>query len=66
MTYWFGTHPVDTGGLDMAVRRAANAGFTAMQLFTAIPKYYGDKSSIRPERPAKTRHPLRKIGRAHV
>ena len=23
---------------------------TAMQLFTAIPKYYGDKISIKPER----------------
>ncbi|MDQ6718396.1 MAG: deoxyribonuclease IV, partial [Gemmatimonadota bacterium] len=27
-----------------------NAGMTAMQLFTAIPKFYGDKSSIKPER----------------
>lgn len=34
----------------MAVRRAANAGMSAMQLFTAIPKFYGDKTSIRPER----------------
>lgn len=50
MTYWFGTHPVDAGGMDMAVRRAANAGYSTMQLFTAIPKYYGDKSSIRSER----------------
>ena len=62
MTYWFGTHPVDTGGLDMAVRRAANAGFTAMQLFTAIPKYYGDKSSIRPERVTRFRGALREKG----
>lgn len=62
MTYWFGTHPVDTGGLDMAVRRAANAGFTAMQLFTAIPKYYGDKSSIRGERVERFRGALRRTG----
>jgi deoxyribonuclease IV len=34
----------------MAVLRAANAGMTAMQLFTAIPKFYGDKSTIKPER----------------
>jgi len=34
----------------MAVRRAANADMTAMQLFTTIPKFYGDKSSIKPER----------------
>jgi len=34
----------------MAVRRAVNAGMTALQLFTAVPKFYGDKSSIRQER----------------
>ena len=41
---------VAAGGIDMAARRAAGAGATALQIFTAIPKYYGDKSSIRPER----------------
>ncbi len=50
MAHWFGAHTIDNGGLDMAMRRAANAGMTALQLFTAVPKYYGDKSSIRPER----------------
>lgn len=50
MTYWLGAHTIDNGGLDMAVRRAARAGMSAMQLFTAIPKYYGDKTSIRAER----------------
>ena len=34
----------------MAVRRSANAGMRAVQIFTAIPKFYGDKSTIRPER----------------
>src|SRR5438105_561469 len=48
--YWFGTHPPNTGGIDMAVRRAGRAGYSTMQLFTAIPQYYGDKTSIRPER----------------
>jgi deoxyribonuclease-4 len=48
--HWFGTHPPNNGGIDMAVRRAGNAGYTAMQLFTAIPQYYGDKTSIRAER----------------
>lgn len=46
----------------MAVRRAANAGFTAMQLFTAIPKYYGDKSSIRAERVERFNAALRHTG----
>ncbi len=50
MTRYFGVHTIDTGGIHMAVRRAAEAGATALQVFTAIPKYYGDKSSIRPER----------------
>jgi deoxyribonuclease-4 len=45
-----GAHTIDNGGIHMAVKRAANAGMTAMQLFTAIPKFYGDKSSIKPER----------------
>jgi deoxyribonuclease IV len=50
MTHWLGAHTIDNGGLDMAVRRAARTGMSAMQLFTAIPKYYGDKTSIRAER----------------
>jgi deoxyribonuclease-4 len=48
--HWLGVHPIDTGGMDMAVRRAVNAGSSAVQIFTAIPKYYGDKTSIRQER----------------
>ena len=48
-----GAHTINNGGIHMAVRRAANAGMTAMQLFTAIPKFYGDKSSIKPERVAR-------------
>ncbi len=48
--HWLGVHPIDTGGMDMAVRRAVNAGSSAVQIFTAIPKYYGDKTSIREER----------------
>lgn len=36
--------------MDMAVRRAAKAGMCTMQLFTAIPTYYGDRSGISPAR----------------
>jgi len=50
MKHCIGAHTIDNGGLDMAVRRAAKTGMCAMQLFTAIPKFYGDKSSIRGER----------------
>jgi deoxyribonuclease-4 len=45
-----GTHAVANGGIDMAVRRAANAGMSAVQVFTTIPKFYGDKASIRADR----------------
>lgn len=62
MTFWFGTHPVPNGGIDMAVRRAANAGFSTLQLFTAIPKYYGDKTSIRGERVERFRAALAETG----
>src|SRR6185436_3584427 len=34
----------------MAARRAGAAGMRALQIFTTIPKFYGDKSSIKPER----------------
>ena len=62
MTHHFGIHAVDSGGIDMAARRAAAAGGTALQIFTAIPKYYGDKSSIRPERVARFRSALAQTG----
>jgi deoxyribonuclease-4 len=62
MTHHFGIHAVDTGGIDMAARRSAAAGGTALQIFTAIPKYYGDKSSIRPERVARFRSALAETG----
>jgi deoxyribonuclease IV len=50
MTRYLGAHTINNGGIHMAVKRAGNAGMTAMQLFTAIPKYYNDKVSIKAER----------------
>ena len=50
MSLYLGAHTVDNGGIDMAARRAGRAGMKALQIFTAIPKYYGDKVSIRSER----------------
>ena len=46
----------------MAALRAGNGGMTALQIFTAIPKYYGDKQSIRPERVERFRTALEKSG----
>jgi len=50
VTHWIGAHTVDNGGMDMAMRRAARAGMNTMQLFTAIPKFYGDKSNMSEDR----------------
>lgn len=58
MTLFIGAHVPDAGGIDMAARRAGNAGMTALQIFTAIPKFYGDRSTIRPERVARFRAAL--------
>lgn len=60
MTWHIGAHTIDNGGIHMAVLRAGNAGMTAMQLFTAIPKFYGDKSTIKPERVARFKTALAK------
>jgi deoxyribonuclease-4 len=56
--HYFGAHTIDTGGIHMAARRAGNADMRALQIFTAIPKYYGDKVSIRPERVVRFREAL--------
>ncbi len=63
-----GAHTIDNGGIDMAARRAAAAGMSALQIFTAIPKFYGDRSSIRPERVERFRAALEQTGLspAHV
>lgn len=58
MNRYIGSHTIDTGGIDMAVRRAANAGLEALQLFTAPPRFYGDRSGIRPERVARFQEAL--------
>lgn len=57
-----GAHTIDNGGIHMAARRAGNAGMTAMQLFTAIPKYYNEKISMKPERVERFRAALATTG----
>src|ERR1044071_9307270 len=56
--HYFGAHTIDNGGIHMAVRRAGASGMQAMQLFTAIPKFYGDKTSIKAERVERFRAAL--------
>ena len=62
MLHLIGAHTIDAGGIDKAARRAGSAGMRALQLFTAIPKYYGDKSSIKPERVQRFREALSQTG----
>jgi deoxyribonuclease-4 len=57
-----GAHTVDNGGIHMAARRAGSAGMRALQCFTAIPKFYGDKSTIKPERVERFRAALDEAG----
>ena len=57
-----GAHTIDNGGIDKAALRAGSAAMTALQIFTAVPKYYGEKISVRPERAARFREALREAG----
>lgn len=68
MPLLLGAHTIDNGGIDMAARRAASGGMTALQIFTTIPKFYGDKATIRPERVKRFRTALAetKIQPQHV
>jgi deoxyribonuclease-4 len=62
MTRYLGAHTVDVGGIDMAARRAGSAGMRALQIFSAIPKFYGDRTSVRPERVERFRRALDEAG----
>jgi len=61
VTHYFGAHTIGNGGIDMAARRAGASGMRALQIFTTIPKYYGDKSSIKAERVARFRAALDEV-----
>ena len=57
-----GAHTIDNGGIHMAVRRAASAGMDALQIFSAIPKFYNDKVSVKPDRVVRFREALAEAG----
>jgi deoxyribonuclease IV len=62
MEHILGAHTIDSGGIHMAARRAGRAGMHALQCFTAIPKFYGDRSGIRPDRVERFRAALDEAG----
>lgn len=45
-----GAHCIDTGGIAMSAKRAGRAGMRALQIFSAIPKFYNDKVSVKKDR----------------
>ncbi len=57
-----GAHTIDIGGIPMAARRAGNAGMTALQIFSAVPKFYNEKVSVKPERIAAFHTALNEAG----
>ena len=62
MTWYLGAHTVANGGISMAALRAGNAGMKALQIFTAPPQYYGDKSTMKPDRVQRFRSALDQAG----
>lgn len=62
MSYRFGSHTLSEGGIDMAARRAANAGFRALQIFTLPPQYFNDRSRISAKRVDGFRAALEETG----
>lgn len=50
MSRLIGAHTIDAGGIPMAARRAGSAGMTALQIFSAVPKYYNEKVGVKPDR----------------
>lgn len=62
MAHYFGAHTIDNGGIHQAVRRAASAGMSALQIFSAVPKYYNEKNGIRPERVERFQAALAEAG----
>lgn len=62
MSLLLGAHCIDTGGIHMAARRAGQAGMQALQIFSAIPKFYNDKVGVKADRLARYRDALADAG----
>ena len=57
-----GAHCIDRGGIPMAARRAGRGGMQALQIFSAVPKYYNDKVGVKPDRVARFHEALQAAG----
>lgn len=50
MSHFFGAHTIGTGGVHMAAARAGAAGMQALQVFSAMPQFYNEKATVKPEK----------------
>lgn len=57
-----GAHCIDNGGIPMAAKRAGRGGMRSLQIFSAIPKFYNDKISAKPERVTRFKSALEEAG----
>jgi deoxyribonuclease-4 len=62
MPHFIGAHTIDNGGIHMAALRAGNAGMRAMQLFTAPPRFYGDRATMKPDKARRFNEALAEAG----
>ncbi|MEP7383731.1 MAG: deoxyribonuclease IV [Gemmatimonadota bacterium] len=53
MSHFFGAHTISTGGIHMAAARAGSAGMRALQIFSALPQFYNEKATVKPEKAAR-------------
>jgi len=62
MPHFFGTHAIENGGIHMAALRAGNAGARALQVFTAPPRFYGERAGMKPEKAERFHQALAEAG----
>ena len=62
MEHFIGAHTIDNGGIHMAALRAGNAGGRALQVFTAPPRFYGDRATLKPEKARRFHEALAEAG----
>lgn len=60
--HYFGAHCIDNGGIHMAARRAGRSGMKALQIFSAIPKFYNDKAGVKPDKLKRFHEALAEAG----
>jgi deoxyribonuclease IV len=62
MQRYLGAHTIDNGGIHMAALRAGAAGMKALQVFTAPPRFYGDRAGMKPEKVKRFHAALKEAG----